>query len=656
MNADLIHPSPNRLTAFDAGLLAPEDRAAVERHVAGCPVCCRFLEGLPEDALVARIRAFVGRSTSVGADTARSDRSAEPAPTVLPPALGEHPRYRVLEPLGTGGMGSVYRAVQCHMDRVVALKVLHRHLTERPGFADRFHNEVKALARLNHPNVVAAYDADRAGDLHFLVMEFVEGESLEAAVARRGPLPAGEACELVRQAALGLAHAHAQGLVHRDIKPANLLLARSGVVKVADFGLARLVGTEDPAEGGQGPVVLGTPEYMAPEQAREPDRADVRSDLYSLGCTLYFLLGGRPPFVGASRLQTLLDHQDAAPPALVGLPAPVAALLDRFLAKDPAARFSTPAEAVEALGKVTATSTPAPQAPSAPRRRRWVLAVGAVVAASVAGGVLALRTPAHPTEPLPVQLPTSAPDPAPPALALAPAPRPVPPLAAPDQLAARRKQALEQMVGWVRVNNRWGPDAEIVVMTAARVAEAPNVDGFLLGFGSGLLKPDKKPTLLSARTGSFFEFELTPEQARGAALVPMGHWSVSHTHPPDARRATPGVRVSDLRLDGADAHPPGARINGTLTCEFPTAPGPDDHLRITHYRPDGRRVMFMHYPRRPPPAGRAALRFSAGTLEPRAGEGQRLVVVFAEWVSEKDGARVIESNTAAALLLVAARD
>src|SRR5262249_11447820 len=154
-----------------------------------------------------------------------------------------------------------------HMDRIVALKVLHRHLTDRPGFADRFHTEVKALARLNHPNVVAAYDADRAGDLHFLVMEFVTGESLDAVVARRGPLLAPEACAITRQAVAALQHAHAQGLVHRDINPANLLLTPDGVVKVADFGLARVVGTEEPAESGSAPVILGTPEYMAPEQA-----------------------------------------------------------------------------------------------------------------------------------------------------------------------------------------------------------------------------------------------------------------------------------------------------------------------------------------------------------------------------------------------------
>src|SRR5262249_54030413 len=160
--------------------------------------------------------------------------------------------------------GIVYRAVQTNLDRVVALKVLHRQLTDRPGFADRFRAEVKALARLNHPNVVAAYDADRAGDLHFLVMEFVEGESFESVVARRGAVRVGEAGALIREAAVGLQPAHAPDLVPRDIKPANLLLTRAGVVKIADFGLARVVSTGESVASGSAPTVLGTPEYMAP--------------------------------------------------------------------------------------------------------------------------------------------------------------------------------------------------------------------------------------------------------------------------------------------------------------------------------------------------------------------------------------------------------
>ena len=649
MNADRIHPSANQLAAFDAGLLQSDDRESVERHVAECPVCCRFLERLPEDALAARIRAFVGRSTSTSATETPHPDPATPTSAELADSLRDHPRYRVLGPLGTGGMGTVYRAVQTNLDRVVAIKVLHRQLTDRPGFAERFRNEVKALARLNHPNVVAAYDADRAGDLHFLVMEFVEGESLEAVVARRGPLPVGEACELVRQAAVGIQHAHAHGLVHRDIKPANLLLTRAGVVKVADFGLARVVEAAEPAESGSAPLVLGTPKYMAPEQARAPNRANIRSDLYSLGCTLYFLLSGRAPFVCASRLQTLLDHQDAAPPALAGLPPTVAAVLNCLLAKEPGARFSTPVELVEALDKATRAKEPA--IPTPPARRRWPIAVGAlVIAATIACGVIAFGSRDQPAE---SQAPNAA-EPVPRALELAPAPRPVDraPLASPEQLAARRRESTDQMVEWVRANNRWGPDAEIAVKTAARVAEAPGkVDRFVLTFGTGLLKSEK-PTLVSARTGSFFVFELSPVQAQAANLGPMSHVFVSHSHAIDAQRAAPAVRLSDVRIDGPDAHPPGARIDGTVTCEFPAAPGAGDHLRLTHYRPDGARVMFLHHPKEALPAGRVPLRFSANPIEQRTRKGDRLVVLFAEWVSGSSASGVIESNTAAALLVV----
>jgi hypothetical protein len=270
--------------------------------------------------------------------------------------------------------------------------------------------------------------------------------------------------------------------------------------------------------------------------------------------------------------------------------------------------------------------------------------------------VIALRPPDRLAESLP-QPPIAAPESALPAPEIAPAPRLVNrlPLASAEQLAASRKQAMEQMVQWVRVNNRWSPDAEIATKAAAQVAQLPaKVDGLVIAFGGGLLK-SQTPTLVSARTGSFFVFELSPEQERAAALKPMGQWILTHSHAPDARRATPGVRLSDLRIDEAGAHAPGGRINGSITCEFPTAPARDDHLQITHYRPDGRRVMFLHHPKQSPQAGRVTLRFSANALEQRSAKDERLVIVFAEWVSERDGARVIESNTEAALLLVAER-
>src|SRR5262249_25293823 len=155
----------------------------------------------------------------------------------------------------------------------------------------RFRREVKTAARLSHPNVVAAHDAEQAGDLHFLVMEFVEGTNLAQVVAACGPLPVAAACRCARQAALGLQAAHEQGLVPRGIKPHNLLVADTGQVKVCDFGLAHLARDDQPAEGlTDAGAVMGTPDYMAPEQLRDAHAADIRSDIYSLGCTLYHLL------------------------------------------------------------------------------------------------------------------------------------------------------------------------------------------------------------------------------------------------------------------------------------------------------------------------------------------------------------------------------
>src|SRR5262249_34897872 len=196
-------------------------QAEIERHVAACESCWRRLETLPDDAFVTLVRAF-----------SRPDESPD-----LPPALAGHPRYRVLGPLGRGGMGTVWKAVQLLLDRVVALKVVHPHLLARPGFAERFPREARALASLNHPNVAQAHDAEQVGPTHLLVMEYVEGESLDRLVARRGSLPVEEAVELVRQAALGLAHAHERGILHRDLKPQNLIRARDGTVKIVDFGL-----------------------------------------------------------------------------------------------------------------------------------------------------------------------------------------------------------------------------------------------------------------------------------------------------------------------------------------------------------------------------------------------------------------------------------
>jgi len=291
--------------------------------------------------------------------------------------------YIVLERLGEGGMGEVFKARHPTMDRLVAVKKIRKDRLATPNAVQRFHQEVRAAARLAHPNVVYALDTFQAGDAHVLVMEYVEGIDLARLVQQSGPLPVAQACEYIRQAALGLQHAHERGLVHRDIKPHNLLvsadtsggrkppegsaseskspsgglrpsLAGEHQVKILDMGLARLIDAgEDTASLTQEGAVMGTPDYIAPEQARQSQSGDIRSDLYSLGCTLYFLLTGRPPFPTGTLAEKLLKHVMEQPEPVERLrpdvsPA-VAGVLRRLLAKRPDDRFQTPRELAEAL-------------------------------------------------------------------------------------------------------------------------------------------------------------------------------------------------------------------------------------------------------------------------------------------------------------------
>jgi tRNA A-37 threonylcarbamoyl transferase component Bud32 len=309
--------------------------------------------------------------------------------------------YLLLERLGAGGMGEVFKARHQDLGRVVALKVLRKECLPDPEAVRRFRREVRAAARVDHPNVVRAYGAGRDGEAHFFVMEYVAGIDLARLVARGGRLPVETACEFARQAALGLQHAHEKGLVHRDVKPANLLLAlghagsRPGdeVVKLADLGLARL----DRHAPGQSSTrlteesaLVGTPDYIAPEQVRDAHAADIRSDLYSLGCTLYHLLAGRPPAPAGPLGYKLSWHQTGAPRPLRGLrpevPEGVARVVEKLMARSPADRYQTPAEAAAALAAVLAEVAPAAPAPR--RVGRWVWLLGAAAAGLVLAGAV----------------------------------------------------------------------------------------------------------------------------------------------------------------------------------------------------------------------------------------------------------------------------
>lgn len=280
-------------------------------------------------------------------------------------------QYLILERIGEGGMGQVFKARQQRMNRLVALKVIRKDRLGSSETVRRFQREVLAAAQLSHPNVVTAYDADQVGNVHFFAMEFVEGTDLSKLIREYGPLPIPLASNYILQAAQGLQHAFEKGMVHRDIKPSNLLVswgssrtaktasgtAATGrpVVKILDMGLARLSEAEDgmTSELTQEGAVMGTVDYLAPEQALNSRLADIRSDMYSLGCTFYFLLTGQVPFPGGTATEKLLKHRLDEPLPVEQIrpeiPRSLGNVVRKMMAKQPADRYQTPAELVEVL-------------------------------------------------------------------------------------------------------------------------------------------------------------------------------------------------------------------------------------------------------------------------------------------------------------------
>jgi serine/threonine protein kinase len=299
-------------------------------------------------------------------------------------------KYKVLERLGAGGMGSVYLCEHKFMRRRVAVKVLPAAKAEDQASLERFYREARAAAALDHPNIVRAYDIDQDENLHFLVMEYVDGASLQEVIKKFGPMNVLFACHYVRQAAVGLQHAHEAGLVHRDIKPGNLLVDRSGTLKVLDMGLARFFhDEEDILTKKYDESVLGTADYLAPEQALDSHSVDIRADIYSLGATFYFCLTASPPFNEGTVAQKLIWHQTRQPKPVKQLradaPDGVVAIIDRMMTKDRAKRYQTPAQVVDALAAWTAK--PIQQPPDAWMPRLSPAAMGGsgdLAAASVA--------------------------------------------------------------------------------------------------------------------------------------------------------------------------------------------------------------------------------------------------------------------------------
>ena len=263
-------------------------------------------------------------------------------------------RYKLLDHLGTGGMSSVYLAEHVLMQRRVAIKVLPRNRVEDSSYLERFHREAQAAATLDHRNIVRAYDVDNDGDVHFLVMEYVEGRDLQAIVRDEGPLRYADAADYIRQGAEGLAHAHEASLIHRDVKPANLLVDLKNVVKVLDLGLARFTDEDRASLTVQyNENVLGTADYLAPEQALDSHGVDARADIYSLGCSLYFLLTGHPPFPDGTLPQRLMAHQKQPPPPIRNERPDVAedlvGICSKMMAKRPDQRYRTMRETADML-------------------------------------------------------------------------------------------------------------------------------------------------------------------------------------------------------------------------------------------------------------------------------------------------------------------
>jgi serine/threonine protein kinase len=262
-------------------------------------------------------------------------------------------RYVILDRLGEGGMGRVYKAQHRLMGRLVALKVIAPRYAARMRSVARFQREIKLIGRLDHPNIIRAYDADQIGSAFYFVMEYAGGETLGGVLEKRGPLPLDEVIDYARQAALGLAHAHGQGIVHRDIKPSNLLLTDARQIKVLDLGLGTLTdANEKTSFATVAGRAVGTIDFMSPEQANG-DPVDGRSDLFGLGCTMYVLLTSRAPYPGDTDLERLVGRLKGPPIPITDhrpdLPSAAVQVLKKLMAQQPKDRFPTAAEAAEAL-------------------------------------------------------------------------------------------------------------------------------------------------------------------------------------------------------------------------------------------------------------------------------------------------------------------
>jgi serine/threonine protein kinase len=365
------HPSDATLQGFARGELRDSAVEHLIEHLDNCPDCRNRAAALPDGTL--DLRRAPGRSEppriAGAAPPTASPAAASPTlnpspvsprtqrPIDVPPELTENTGYEVVKELGRGGMGVVYLARNLLMDRLEVLKLMNKAQVGKPESIERFIQEIRSAARLNHPNVATAYSAHLVGEQLVLAMEYIEGDDLGKIVKARGPLPIPFACFCAREAALGLQRGHELGLVHRDIKPSNLILTKQGkrsFVKIVDFGLAKAK-AETPSERGLTATnqMMGTLGFTAPEQLRDARSADTRADIYSLGCTLYCLLTGATPFQGNSAYEVFIAQEAGGVRPLREIrpevPAEVAEIVAKMMSKDTNARYRQPAEVAAAL-------------------------------------------------------------------------------------------------------------------------------------------------------------------------------------------------------------------------------------------------------------------------------------------------------------------
>jgi serine/threonine protein kinase len=389
------HPPFAQLVAHRAGKLPSAEGEEVDFHLAMCVGCYNLFHSLAK---------------SGGTMTSREDTTK---PTIdlgidqAPIELLDHPRYRILQRIGMGTMGHVYLAEHKLMDRRVAIKVIRQSLLDHPDTILRFLGEVKTAAKLDHPNIVRAHDAEQLGNTHMFVMEYVDGESLDVIVPRNGPLPIHHACTYIRATALALQHAHEAGTVHRDVKPANLMVTRQGEVKLGDFGLAKIAREHTISHSATAhATLLGTPDYLAPEQAENAKAADIRADIYSLGCTFHYLLTGRPPYQADSIINLVMMHHLEPPPRVARLRADVPPQIDDLItwmmAKDRNVRPQIPQIVADYLAPFAAGSRVGGSAVAAPKL------AAVTVATRLAGPIAAM-----PVAPMPLPAPAPAPKPQP---------------------------------------------------------------------------------------------------------------------------------------------------------------------------------------------------------------------------------------------------